>query len=135
MRYQPHPDEVAATAAMSHDELLEYFLYRIFETDEVWTLKEDGQPILGDVGDQQTLPVWAYQCFAEQAAVGGWANLQPAADSVDFFTYQLLNRVARQDLAVDIMPRPGVSGCVIGPQQLFGLLENMMEAREQTVGD
>lgn len=65
MRYQPHRDEIAAVPDMSDEERLEYFLYRVFETDEVWCLKDAGQPVIRDVAGRDTLPVWPYKIFAE----------------------------------------------------------------------
>lgn len=135
MRYEPHPDEVAAIPDLSDEELLEYFLYRIFETDEVWELKDGAQSVTRQVGDYETLAVWPYKCYAEDAAVGDWTHLKPVADSTDFFAYQTLNKIARQGLTVEIMPRAAAPGCLITPQRLFGMLENIMEARDHTVGD
>lgn len=135
MRYEPHKEEIAMVPAMSDAELLEYFTYRIFETDEVWTLREGARSITRKVGEQETLPVWPYKRYAEDAAVGEWTSLGAVADSVDFFTYQTLDKVARQGMVVEIMPRQSEPGCLITPRRLFGMLENIMEARDYTVGD
>lgn len=56
-------------------------------------------------------------------------------ESVDYFTYQTLNRAAGQEVTLEIMPRGSAPGCLIAPQRLFGMLENMMESRDYTVGD
>lgn len=135
MRYEPHASEYAAVPNMSDDELLEYFLYRIFETDEVWGLKSGPHWITRHTEELETQPVWPYQRYADEAATGGWAGLPAAADSVEFFAYQTLTRLARQEVTIEIMPRPGGLGCLIAPQRLFSMLENMMEARDFTVGD
>ncbi len=135
MRYEPHKDEYAAVPNMTDDELLEYFLYRIFETDEVWGLKEGAHIVTHQLEDQETLPVWAYKCYADDAAVGEWAHLKAVADSVEFFTYQTLHRFAGQGLMVEIMPRQSAPGCLINARRLSSMLENMMEARDHTLGD
>ncbi len=135
MRYEPHNDESILLPTMTDAELLEYFLYRIFETDEVWTLRAGGQPVIREAADHKMLPVWPYKGYAEDAAVGDWAELPAIADSVDYFTYQTLDKLARQGVTVEIMPRGQQAGCLITPQRLFSMLENMMEARDYTVGD
>lgn len=135
MRYQPHADEYAAVPTMTDEELLEYFLYRIFESDEVWVLKDGARPITRHFANSETFPIWPYKRYAEDAAVGEWADLKAVADSVDYFAYQALDKVARQGLAVEIMPRQAAPGCLISAKRLFGMLENMMEARDDTVGD
>lgn len=135
MRYQPHKDEVAAVPTMTDEELLEYFLYRVFETDEIWGLKEDGQWQTRQWLDQETMPVWPYKRYADDAATGDWAQCKPCAESIESFTYQTLNRLAKLGNIVEIMPRTSNAGCLINPQHLFSMLENMMEARESNVGD
>lgn len=135
MRYEPHKDEVAAVPTMTDEELLEYFLYRIFETDEVWGLKADGQWQARQWQDKETLVVWPYKRYAEDAATGDWAQSIPIAESVETFTYQILNSSARANRMIEIMPRVSDVGCLISPQRLFNMLENMMEARECNIGD
>jgi hypothetical protein len=135
MRYEPHNDESLQLPTMTDAELLEYFLYRVFETDEVWSLRVGGQPVTREVDGHKTLPVWPYKRYAEEAAVGDWEGLPAIADSVDYFTYQTLDKSARQGITIEIMPRQEQAGCLITPQRFFGMLENMMEARDDTVGD
>lgn len=135
MRYEPHEDEYAAVPTMTNEELLEYFLYRIFETDEVWSLKEGPQAVTRRFEDQEIQPVWAYKRYADDMAIGEWAPLRAVADSADFFAYQTLSSLARRGVMIEIMPRKAAPGCLISPQRLFGMLENMMEARDSTVGD
>ena len=70
MRYEPYEDEYAAVPTMSDEELLEYFLYRINETDEVWGLQDGVEWITRVIDGRETLPVWPYKRYAEVAAVG-----------------------------------------------------------------
>lgn len=136
MRYEPHENELAAVPQMVDDELLEYFLYTVFETDEVWGLKDGPQWLMRSVDGHDTLAVWPYQCYASNAAADHWPALSPTADTLEFFTYQLLNRAAQQGLIVEIMPRGSqTAGCLITPQRLFAMIENMMESRDSNVGD
>ncbi|OAI21810.1 hypothetical protein A1359_18815 [Methylomonas lenta] len=135
MRYEPHQDEIAAVPTMTDEELLEYFMYRIFETDEIWGLKEAGQWQTHQVLDQESMPVWPYKCYAEQAVNGEWLQSKPVAESVESFTYQTLNKLAQLGKVIEIMPRTSDPGCLISPQRLFSMLENTMEARESNVGD
>jgi len=135
MRYEPHQDEIAAVPTMTDEELLEYFMYRIFETDEIWGLKEAGQWQTRQVLDQETMPVWPYKRYAEEAVNGDWLQSKPYAESVESFTYQTLNKLAQLDQVIEIMPRISGAGLLISPQHLFSMLENTMEARESNVGD
>jgi hypothetical protein len=46
-----------------------------------------------------------------------------------------LHKLARQEFMIQIMPYQSSPGCLMSPQRLFGILENMMEARDNMVGD
>lgn len=135
MRYEPYEDEYAAVPTMTDEELLEYFLYRILETDEVWGLKEGPRWITRSVEGRETLPVWPFKRFADEAAVGEWQNLKPSADSLEFFSYQTLNKPAMRGVMIEIMPRNQGLGCLISPQRLLGILEGTMHSAEYTLED
>lgn len=135
MRYEPYQDEYAAVPTMTDEELLEYFLYRILETDEVWGLKDGPQWITRTVGTQTTLPVWPFKRFADEAAVGDWQHLKPGADSMEFFIYRTLSKQARQGVLIEIMPRTSGAGCLIIPQRLLTILEGTMHSGEYTLED
>jgi hypothetical protein len=135
MRYEPYQDEYAAISTFADEELLEYFLFRICETDEVWGLKEGPQWITREINGLETQPVWPFKRYAEDAAVGEWQNLTPVAESLECFIYQILNRLAQRNVTIEIMPRTSGVGCLISAQRLFSFLEDMRESGECSVGD
>lgn len=135
MRYTPYEDEYAAVPGMTDEELLEYFLYRVLETDEVWALKEGSQWIRRELDGRETFPVWPYKRYADEAAVGDWQSFKPVADTVEFFLYQTLNKLALQNVLVEIMPRTTGPGSLVSPQRLFNFLEEMKNSREFVLDD
>ncbi|MCK9605042.1 MAG: DUF2750 domain-containing protein [Methylomonas sp.] len=135
MRYEPYQDEYAAVPTMTDEELLEYFLYRILETDEVWGLKDGPNWVTRLIGEQATLPVWPFKRFADEAAVGDWQNLKPSADSMEYFIYRTLNKQAMKGAMIEIMPRTSGAGCLITPQRLLTILESTMHLGEYTLED
>ncbi|MDD4913889.1 MAG: DUF2750 domain-containing protein [Methylococcales bacterium] len=135
MRYEPYKDEYAAVPSMSDEELLEYFLFRICETDEVWGLKDGPQWLTREIDGRETQPVWPFKRFAEDAAVGEWQNLSPLPESLEFFIYQILNRLATRNVTIEIMPRASGAGCLISPKRLFSYLEDMQESSQCSMDD
>lgn len=135
MRYEPYEDEYAAVPTMTDEELLEYFLYRILETDEVWGLKDGPQWITREIDGQETLPVWPFKRFAAEAAVGEWQKYMPGADSLEFFSYRTLNKRALQGVMIEVMPRSSGVGCLVSPQRLLTILEGTMHLGEYTLED
>ena len=135
MRYEPYDDEYAAVPSMTDEELFEYFLFRILETDEVWGLKDGPRWICRELDGQETMPVWPFKRFAEEAAVDDWQGLNPSADSLEFFIYNTLSKLAAQGVMVEIMPRKSAAGCLANPRRLVTILENTMHAGEYTLED
>ncbi|QPK65134.1 DUF2750 domain-containing protein [Methylomonas sp. LL1] len=135
MRYEPYEDEYVAVPTMTDEELLEYFLYRILETDEVWGLKDGPQWITREINGRESLPVWPFKRFADEAAVAEWQNLKPSADSIEYFIYQTLNKKAMQGVTIEIMPRQSEAGCLISPQRLLTILEGTMHSAEYVLED
>ncbi|MDD2759198.1 MAG: DUF2750 domain-containing protein [Methylomonas sp.] len=135
MRYEPYDDEYAAVPTMNDEELLEYFLFSILETDEIWGLKDGPSWITRSIAGQEVLPVWPFKRFAAEAATGDWQGLKPGADSLEYFIYNTLSTRAKQGVMIEIMPRISGTGCLINPQRLVTILENTMHAGEYTLDD
>ena len=136
MRFEPYEDEYTAVSTMADEELLEYFLFRICETDEVWGLKEGPNWITREINGMETQPVWPFKRYAADATSNAqWQNLKPVAESLEFFIYQILNRLTKQNISIEIMPRETGAGCLISPQRLLNYLEDMRDAGECMVED
>lgn len=135
MRYEPYEDEYIATQTMTDEELLEYFMYRIVEMDEVWGLKDGSQWATGLVEGQETQPFWPYKRYADDAKAGEWQGYKAVPESLECFIYQTLNKLAKQAVLVEIMPRKSAAGCLISPQRLFNFLESMKESRDFVLDD
>lgn len=135
MRYEPYDDEYAAVPTMTDEELLEYFLFRILETDEIWGLKDGPNWMTREIDGQETLPVWPFKRFASEAAVGDWQNFRPTTDSLEFFLDSTLYKQAANGVTIEIMPRTTAAGCLIHPKRLLTILENTMHSAEYTLDD
>lgn len=134
MRYEPYDDEYAAVPDMTDAQLLEYFLSRIYETEEVWGLKEGGAYWFSyQREDQETLPLFAYKRYAEEAAVGEWEVLIPVAESLEFFMERTLPRLEQQNVILEIMTRKSGRGSLVTPRQLNSILEGMIDAGQYTM--
>lgn len=135
MRYEPYDDEYAAVPTMTDEELFEYFLFRILETDEVWGLKQGPHWLTREIDGHMTLPVWPFKRFADDAALDQWPNLKAVADSIDYFMDQTLPKMAKQGVTVEVMPRKHGVGCLVTPGRLVTILEGTRYSAEYTLED
>jgi hypothetical protein len=57
MRYEPYDYELKSIPTMDNEELLEYFLTRIYETEEIWGIRKGGHAwITYDRNSTDTMP-------------------------------------------------------------------------------
>ncbi|MFV8818407.1 DUF2750 domain-containing protein [Haliea sp. E17] len=132
MRYSPYAEETAALAVMSEPQLLEYFLTRVFETEEVWGLDDGCEWVMQQRDEQWVMPLWPYRQFAE-AAASGWSGCAPSAESLEDFVYQTLGALIDEDTLLEVMSDPGRRGCLVSPQRLHDIFTGMMNAGEYTL--
>ena len=129
MRHAPYATEYLAVPVMSEGELMEYFLTRSFETEEVWTLQNDMDWFLLQRSGMQYLPVWPYQRFAEEALPDG-GGYTVIAYALEDFVFETLPELIERDIGVEIMPRTTGAGCFITPHRLLDIIGGMFESGE-----
>ena len=133
MRYEPSANESAAIETMAESELLDYFITRAAEAEEVWGLGDDAGWVMREQDDQVTLPVWPYRQFAHACAAGDWETQVTKAVSLEHFLSTILRLLVDQDIQVEIMPSASREGQRIHPERLFKLFESVIESGEYTL--
>lgn len=129
-------DENDAIRTMTDSELLEYFLSRVFESEEVWELKEGRDRFTRQLEGRETLPVWPDKRMAEASVLNEAQKISARADSLEFFVYRTLNELSMLEVMVEVIPRQADAGCLIDPRRLFNILEGMLEASQYSpMGD
>lgn len=133
MRYAPYSEETNATSTMSEPQLLEYFLTRVFETEEVWGLDDGCEWIITEHEGQQVMPIWPYQQFAIEAACEEWTAHRPTAESLEDFVYQTLSQLIEEGAMLEVMNSPQRRGCLVSPHRLQEIFLGMFDAGEYTL--
>lgn len=133
MRYAPYEQEVTAVADMSEAQLLEYFLTRVFETEEVWGLDDGCEWIMVEHNGQWVMPVWPYRQYAAEAITKQECNSIPAAESLEDFVYQTLGQLMDDDAVLEIMSTEKRPGCLVSPHRLYDIFTGMFNAGEYTL--
>lgn len=130
MRYAPSDSEYQSVQQWSAAELLEYFLIRIAETEEVWGLHRDGDWFQQDENGQILVSFWPYKQYAREAALEQWHDCTPHGMSLEHLLFPVLPQLIETDVLLDIMPAAGRPGCRITPHRLLDILVGMQHARE-----
>lgn len=133
MRYSPYEHEYTAVDTMTENEILEYFLTRVFETEEVWGLDDGTEWIIQEDSGQAIMPVWPYQKFAADAAVNGLGHCHPEAESLEEFLHSTVPMLSEENTLLGIMPGRSGTVCLINPLRLKSILDGMIDAGEYTL--
>lgn len=129
MRFSPALNEYAAIDAMTEGELLEYFITRTFETEEVWGLASEAGWVMRERDGHTILPVWPFQQLVapcEDESSDHSAN----AISLERFVYRVLDMLTAAKAQVEVMPRRSGPGSLIEPRQLRSLFQGVIDAGE-----
>ena len=130
MHFEPTTQEYAALQNMSGTALMEYFVIRVAEVEEVWGLGDDTGWVMRELDDQTTLPVWPYQQLAGNCATGDWRGQVCKSVSLEHFISHILKLLIKNDIQIEIMPSETGTGHIMCPQQLLTLFEGMLESGE-----
>jgi len=130
MQFSPTKNELTDTASMTKPELLQYFVSRTAEVEEVWGLSDNSGWVLREDDGVVSLPVWPYKKYSLACAMGNWANQIPDAVSLEHFIFKILKRLMNEEIMVEIMPNEHRSGQLIDPSELFVLFESVIESGE-----
>jgi hypothetical protein len=135
MQYEPTASEYALLKNCSDSQRLDYFLVRIFETEEVWSLRQGARwfaHLIDAHADDgiAAIPIWPYRNMAKQAALDVWMDCRPDAVSLEYFMDSEIPKLIAEGVYFDIMPNDHDSVRVISASQLATIMEGIIDARE-----
>lgn len=133
MRYAPYQEEIVTTAQMNDAQLFEYFLTRVYETEEVWGIDDGCEWITLRRENQLVMPVWPYRHFAATAFSDLGQDNQPTAESLEDFVYHTLAALIEEDTMLEIMSSSQRQGCMVSPHRLLEIFQGMFDAGEYTL--
>lgn len=134
MRYSPYESEYAAVQDMTAGELLDYFLLRIVETEEVWGISSGEGWMVYQQDGQTIMPMWPYERYAAEKIDETWSNCQSVSVSLEYFIYEMLETLVADDVMIEVLPRINSQpGCLASPHRLQDILEGILDAGTYTL--
>lgn len=133
MRYTPLDTEVAMLDEMTSAERMHYATTRMVESEEVWSIGNDAGWAIDEVDEQAFIRIWPYRQFAQEYGVGESEELVPQATSLENFVYSVLNMCDDGDIKLEVFPMDGMQGLIVSPNELYELLNGMLETGEYFV--
>ena len=96
MGWVPQEQEVKAVLKMNGARRCEYFVKRVVDTEQLWSLRGgDGWVLMADDTGTPLVPVWPHERYAQECADGDWADCQPSPIALQAWLRAWRRMVAR----------------------------------------
>jgi hypothetical protein len=131
MTYKMDIHEFDAVTALTGAQRCAYFLVKVAEWLEVWTLSSpEGFVTVGDAAGHVCVPVWPHRDFAAALAVGEWAHCKAESVNVVDFTQKWAQGMARAGYYFAVFPTLDNTGVILDPDRLRSdLLEEIKKQK------
>lgn len=77
MTWNVNGKEFDSVTRLPPEKRYEYFIKKVADWREIWSLWNDGWALMGDKDREELVPVWPHPLFAEASAVGEWLGFRP----------------------------------------------------------
>ncbi|PQO28750.1 DUF2750 domain-containing protein [Blastopirellula marina] len=105
MSYQPSEAEIQAVTKLEATRRYRYFLAKVADWQEVWSLHgENGWSLLGSDDDARLFPVWPAKAYAESYLEEGEAEGHPQEIDCEAWRMTWLPGLSQDRIALAIFP-------------------------------
>lgn len=77
MTWNINGKEFESVSHLRPEKRYEYFIKKVADWQEIWSLWKDGWVLMGDESQTEVIPVWPHPIFAEASATGEWLGYTP----------------------------------------------------------
>jgi hypothetical protein len=123
--------ELESVLSLSGGDRYGYFVKRVADSEEVWSLAaDDGWALAGGGERSEAVPVWPHPRYATACAVGQWARYGPRSIPLRDWLDKWTPGMARDGRMVAVFPVPEDRGVVVAPEHLQGDIERELARME-----
>lgn len=131
MTYEPSDEEIASVMRLAGPERYGYFVERVADWQEIWSLKDGGGWVLLWSGDNTVLfPVWPSRNFADACCENDWEQCVPTVISLDEWLDNWTPGLQRDSRLVAVFPLPRGNAVTVSSEQLASDLRGASEQYE-----
>lgn len=109
---------------------LKYSVKTMVQERQIWILTDEHGCVMLNTEDEDCVPVWPNQEFAEQWATGEWDNCKAEAISLNKWHSRWTYGLEDDELAVVVFPNQNEEGVVLFPDEFdFELKKQVSKTR------
>lgn len=118
--YRLAAQEIAHLLQGDNAQRFEYFVHKVSDWGEVWSLKTaNGWVLFGTNEGEQAAPFWPFREFAQQCAVAEWSEAFPESIDIGSFVERWLPGLARDGRLVAVFPNRSGESSAVRPLDLL----------------
>lgn len=129
MSYTLNRTDLDTVPGLSADERHDYFVEKILEGGQVWTLGSDRGMVMMSSDGEEVLPVWPHPDFAAAWASHDWSDCEPVPIELDAWLERWLPGMKRDEVVLAIFPGAGEDTMVVDAAELEETLLKRPEMR------
>src|SRR5882724_9595574 len=107
MSWNMNGKEFESVVQLPPEKRYEYFVKKVADWEELWSLWSDGWALMGDKGHGEAVPVWPHALFAEASAVGEWLGYAPKRIALEEWLNKWIPGMEIDHRAVAVFPVAG----------------------------
>jgi len=105
----------------------EYFIHKVADWQEIWSLWKDGWALMRDNDQQEIVPIWPHSLYADAYAVGEWTGYSPKNVPLEVWLERWTPGLERDHRLVAVFPVTDGKATTLTATQLKSDLETELE--------
>ena len=119
MSYDVNEYEYNSVIKLSGPERYEYFINKIVDWEEIWSIQDSkGWGLMGDDSGNELVPIWPAEKYALACCTGYWKNGVPKKISLDDWLEQWTSGMSKDGRLCAVFPLATDKGIVTTPEKL-----------------
>ncbi|KLN63228.1 DUF2750 domain-containing protein [Vibrio sp. VPAP30] len=110
-------EQLETVNKMRPDERFNYCIKEIAKNRKVWILTDEHGCVMLNTEEEDCVPVWPHQEFAEQWATGDWEHCKAEPISTAKWFSRWTNGLEDDELSVVVFPNDNEEGVVLYPDE------------------
>lgn len=112
--------------AKNAENRLEYLIQQVIEHKEIWILTDEHGCVMLNTEDEDCIPVWPQEVFAEAWATQEWSHCKAEAISLKKWLSHWTPGLTDDELGIVIFPDDNQEGLILFPDELESMLQKKL---------
>jgi len=123
------PEKIKQILQMDDAQRAAYFINEVVSQSQLWILTDEHGCVMLNTEDEDCVPVWPNEEFAQAWVTDEWQACQPEAISLNKWFSRWTHGLADDELALVVFPSQDEQGLVFYPDEL----EHELKQKQQSI--